>query len=108
MSDLPPPPPPGNSGDGYQQQGYGYGYGPPVQKNHGLAVAALVCGLVGILLANLILGPLALIFGLVSLSKISSSNGALKGRGMAITGVVLGPIDFVIGIIAFQSFTGSF
>lgn len=108
MSDLPPPPPPGDAGQGYPQQGYGYGYGPPVPRNHGLAVAALVCGLVGILLANLILGPLALIFGLVSISKINASGGALKGRGMAITGVVLGPIDFIIGVIAFQSFTGSF
>ncbi len=101
-----PPPPaeqPFASGAGYVQQGYGYGVGPTETKTHGLAVAALVCGIVGVLFANVILGPLALIFGIVSLSKIGGSNGALKGRGMAITGVVLGPIDLIVGIIVLNS-----
>lgn len=100
MSDLPPPPPPGD-GYGYQQQGYGYGYGygPPVQKNNGLAIASLVCGIVGFIILGIILGTLALIFGLVALNQISKSGGAQKGRGMAIAGVVLGPIDVIAAIV---------
>lgn len=99
MSDLPPPPPPGDPGYGYQQQGYGYGYGPPVQKTNGLAVAALVCGIVGFVIFGIILGALALIFGLVALNQINKSGGAQKGRGMAIAGVVLGPLDLIAAII---------
>jgi hypothetical protein len=102
MSDLPPPPPPGNSGDGYQQQGYGYGYGPQAQKTNGLAIASLVCGIVGLLLFGIILGPLAFIFGLVAMNQINKSGGAQKGKGLAIAGVVFGAIALV-GAIIFAS-----
>src|ERR1700733_12156736 len=36
---------------------------------NGLAIAALVCGLVGIFVLNVILGPLAMIFGSVAWSR---------------------------------------
>ncbi|MGI8662578.1 MAG: DUF4190 domain-containing protein [Acidimicrobiales bacterium] len=64
-----------------------------------MAVAALVCGIVGLLLFNIVLGPLALIFGLIARNKIKASNGALKGEGLAIAGIVLGPIDIAVWLL---------
>ena len=91
---MPPagqPWPPGQ----WQQQGYGYGVAPE-SKTLGLATAALVCGIVGLLVFNIILGPLAFIFGLQARRKIKESNGYLKGDGMALTGIIMGPIDVVL------------
>jgi hypothetical protein len=91
---MPPPP-------GYAPAPGGYGYVPGGQprKTPGLAVAALVCGLVGILIANFILGPLALIFGAVSLRQINASPATLKGRGLAIAGIVLCFVDIAVFVV---------
>lgn len=59
----------------------------------GLAVAALVCGIVGLFFANIVLGPLAVIFGGVSLSRSRRSGGR---SGMAMAGLVLGVIDILV------------
>lgn len=61
--------------------------GGQMPRTSGLAIASLVLGLlwlcgIGSLLAT--------IFGAVSLSQISRSNGRLLGKGMAIAGLVLG------------------
>ena len=51
-------------------------------KTSGFAVASLIFGIIG--------GLLALPFGYVALRKIKRSGGALRGRGMALAGVILG------------------
>jgi Domain of unknown function (DUF4190) len=61
--------------------------------SNGLAVASLVCGLVGLLLANVILGPLAIIFGSVAYSR---ANRGAEHKGMAVAGVILGIVDLVL------------
>jgi hypothetical protein len=66
---------------------------PGTQQGNGLAVAGLVCGLVGLLFFNVILGPLAIIFGGVGWSK---ANHGAKHRGMAIAAVVFGVLDLVV------------
>jgi uncharacterized protein DUF4190 len=63
------------------------------QNSNGLAIAGLVCGLVGLLFLPIVLGPLALIFGGVGLSKANRGAGH---KGMAIAAVVLGIIDLII------------
>jgi len=63
---------------------------------NGLAVAGLVCGVVGIFLFNIILGPLAVIFGAVGLKR---SHAGAGGRGMAIAAIVLGVVDVLLFII---------
>ena len=65
-------------------------------RSNGLAIAGMVCGIVGLLLFNVILGPLAIIFGAIGLSK--ARNGA-NHRGMAIAGIVLGVLDVVIFVV---------
>jgi len=69
-------------------------YGEP--KTCGFAIASMVLGLLGIFCVTWpICGPLAIIFGIIALVKISNSNGRLKGNGFAITGLVI-PIVFII------------
>lgn len=74
---------------------YGAG-GPP--RNDSSAVAALVCGIIG--LACFIPAIAAIVLGFSAKSRIDQSNGQLTGRGMAIAGIVLGIIA-VIGSAAF-------
>jgi len=63
------------------------------QVGNGLAVAGLVCGLVGILIFNVVLGPLAIIFGGVGLSRAKRGAGH---RGMSLAAIVLGVVDLIV------------
>ena len=63
------------------------------QASNRLAIAGLVCGIVGTVLFNIILGPLAIIFGGVGWAR---ANRGARHRGMAIAAVVLGVIDLII------------
>jgi hypothetical protein len=82
----------------YGQQPYGqYGYPQPQQQaSNGLAIASLVCGIAGFLVFGVVLGPLAVIFGAIGLSR---ANRGASGRGMAIAGLVLGVLATVIAIV---------
>jgi hypothetical protein len=66
---------------------------PRTTTGNGLAIAALVCGLVGLLIANVILGPLAIIFGAVAWSK---ANSGAPRKGMAVAGTILGVVDIAL------------
>jgi Domain of unknown function (DUF4190) len=63
-----------------------------VRARNGMAVAGMVSGIVGLFVLGIILGPLAVIFGGIGLSR-SKVSGA--GRGQAIAGIILGVIDIV-------------
>jgi hypothetical protein len=84
-----PPPPPGYAASGipspppppYAQQPYGYGQ-PVAQKTSGKAVASLVLGIAGWLVAPFILSVLGIIFGAMA-RKETAQNPALGGRGLA-------------------------
>ena len=61
-------------------------------RTSGLAIASLVLGLVWLGgLGSL----LATIFGAVSLSQISRSNGGITGKGLALAGLILGIVGLV-------------
>ena len=82
----PPPPPPGMPPGPYGPGApYGYALLPRTSTN-GLAIAAMVLGIVWIYWIGSIL---AIIFGHVSLNQIKR-NPYQNGRGMAIAGLVLG------------------
>jgi hypothetical protein len=66
------------------------------KRGNGLAIAGLVCGLVGLLLVPIVLGPLALIFGGVGWSR---ANHGAPHKGMAIAAVVLGVVDLIIMVV---------
>ena len=68
-------------------------------KTSALAIASLVCGVLGLclLLPSLFGG----ILGIIALIKINKSNGALKGSGLAIAGLVTSALSIVtVGIFA--------
>jgi hypothetical protein len=83
----------------YPDQG-GYGYQAPVQEKKGLAITALVLGIVALVLGvipgigflSFILGPLAIIFGIIALIK-------KQKKGMSITGIVLGALGVIAAIV---------
>jgi len=64
---------------------------PGQTRRCGLAIASLVCGIVGPCTAGLA-SIVAVILGIVGLVKIGKSQGALGGKGMAIVGIVLGGV----------------
>ncbi|MET7443042.1 MULTISPECIES: DUF4190 domain-containing protein [unclassified Streptomyces] len=61
-------------------------------RTNGLAIASLVCGIVGLFFLNIVLGPLAIVFGVIGMRQA----GVKGGGGMAKAGVVLGIVDLVI------------
>lgn len=61
----------------------------------GLAIASLVCGIVG-LLSCLLPGIAAVICGHMALGQIEASQGRLGGRGMAVAGLVLGYLSILV------------
>ena len=98
----PPPPPPGGYGYPPPQQPGGYGYPPqgpgyPQQSSgtNGMAIASLVCSLLGWLC---VIGPiLGLVFGFIALNQIKQTGQG--GRGMALAGIIIGVLVIVVGII---------
>lgn len=54
----------------------------------GWGIAAFACGIVGLLVAPLLLGPLAIVFGALGLKK--------KLKGLAIAGLILGILELLI------------
>ena len=80
----------------------GYPYPNPMTgslpSTNGLAIAALVCGILGFFTCGLgsILG---IIFGLIARGQISRSGGREGGAGLALAGLVLGGAVLAIGVI---------
>lgn len=79
----------------------GGGYAQPTGGTDGVAVAALVIGILSLLTSWFVLGGLggiiALVLGLVALGRIKRNRSG--GRGMAITGIVTGALSIVVAII---------
>ncbi len=63
----------------------------PEKESKGLSIASLVLGLIGLLVAAIPCGTLAIIFGLMGKKK--------GGAGMATAGFILGIADVAFGII---------
>jgi hypothetical protein len=71
----------------------GLGVARPATMRPPLAAVAFVSGLVGLLVANLLLGPLAIITGSVALRRDASR------RGRAALGIALGCLDIVVLVL---------
>ena len=70
---------------------------PMKQGNSGMAIASLVCSLVGIIpcfWGIQVMGLLGTIFGFIGLKQ--TKNGQRGGRGMAIAGVIIGIILLLV------------
>ncbi len=62
-------------------------------RTSGLAIAGLVCGIVGLFLLPIVLGPLAIIFGAVAMRQ--------TGSAMAKWALGLGVVDILLMIVMF-------
>lgn len=97
---------PGNPPDGGQYSAPG-GYGQnPAPPRNGFGIAALVLGLLALVLSwtiigGIVLGLLALIFGL--LGRARAKRGEATNGGLSVAGIVLGSLGLLIaiGIVAF-------
>lgn len=69
------------------------------KKTAGVAVASLVCGILGMIC----FGPLgaipAVICGHIARSRIRESVGALQGEGMALAGLILGYVSIGLMVV---------
>jgi TM2 domain-containing membrane protein YozV len=86
-----------------------YGYGPPQtilygRETNGIAIAAGVCGIIAAALCwipfvdyfSIVLGVLAIIFGILGIHRAVAYG---SGRGMAITGIVCGAVGLTIAFL---------
>jgi hypothetical protein len=70
---------------------------PPPPATSGMAVASTIFGVVSLLpVCSLLAGVPAIILGAVSLITIGRSEGRLKGKGLAITGLITGGLSFLM------------
>lgn len=70
----------------------------PVAQNNGMATASLIVGIVANVCCGFPAGIVALILGIIGLSKSKTMCG--NGKGMAIAGIILGAVSIVWGIAA--------
>lgn len=70
------------------------------RKNSGVATASMVMGILSCTLIPLLLTIPAIILGIVGIQKVNQTNGALGGKGFAITGIVTGAVGIVTGGIS--------
>jgi hypothetical protein len=103
-----PPPPYGPPQYGAPPPGYappptGYpapeysAYGSPARKTNSMAIASLVCSLVGFLCW---LGSIAgIVLGIVAINQIKQSRE--DGQGLAIAGIAIGALSLIVGVIFF-------
>ena len=82
------------------------GGGQAPQQTSGKATAALVLGIVSIVLCPLICGVIGVIGGQAK-NEIDSSGGRLGGRGMAQAGVILSWIGIAWGVLVAILFLAS-
>jgi hypothetical protein len=107
------PPPPGSPPPAYAASPppapYGYAQTPVAQRTSGKAVASLVLGIAGWLVAPFILSVLGIIFGALARKEIAA-DPAVGGRGMANWGFwlsITGLAAWVILIAVLVATSGS-
>lgn len=64
-------------------------------RTNGLAIASLCCGIIGLFLLSIVLGPSAIVLGGLARRRAAVENGA----GMAKAGIVLGIVDVVLWFV---------
>ncbi len=64
----------------------------------GLAIASLICGIMGLVTCLFLPGIPAVICGHMALSQMAVPGATIGGRGMAIAGLVMGYISVAVGL----------
>lgn len=76
----------------------------PVPPTDGMAIAALVVGILGMVGTcayglGAIISPIALFLGRASMKRITASQGRIGGHGLAMAGFILGIVGTVILVL---------
>jgi hypothetical protein len=95
-------PPPGEQGGYYPPQGQAGYYQQPQKRGSGMAIAALILGIIALLscwtiVGGILFGLIAIVLGFVASRR--AKRGEAGGRGMAITGIVLGLLGLVLSVV---------
>jgi hypothetical protein len=102
----PPPPPPPDNWQPAPQGQQPPGLPPqPAQQSNGVAIAALVCGIVALVLCwipvinllSIALGLVAVILGIVGLRK--ARDPGVGGNGLAVGGLVTGVVGLLVAVL---------
>lgn len=102
MSYSEPPPPPPYYGAPAPVPG-----GPQPQTS-GMAIAALVLGIVGMLMCCFFVpSVLGIVFGTIGMRDVRESGGAKTGEGLAKAGFILGIIGTALGVLYWAWVIGS-
>jgi prepilin-type processing-associated H-X9-DG protein len=75
------------------------GVSTPTAQTSAMAVWSLVLGVVGLMTCGvlaLITGPIGLVLGIVGMNRIQKSHGALRGRGVALTGSIVCGVSLLL------------
>lgn len=82
---------------------------PGPERPNGLATAALVCGVLGLVLVPVVLPVVALFLGAAGGRK--ADRGEAGGRGRATAGIVLGIVGCAVAVlgvvVGFMQYTGT-
>jgi hypothetical protein len=70
-------------------------------KTSGLAIASLVCGILGLICIPILPALLGLIFGIIAIRKINGSGGGVGGKGLAVGGLITSVIGVIIYVALF-------
>lgn len=115
---TPPPPPPSADGPGdssWQSWDQPAGRHPPQsQQPNGLAIAALICGIVALLLSwiplvnvlAVVLGIAAIVTGVMGIRRANRPEYGQKG--IAVGGLVTGGIAFLLSVVILVGLVGLF
>ena len=87
----------------HQQQAVPTQFSGVVSPSQGLAMAAMIVGIVSIpgfcCYAGFYLGPAAMIMGIIALVQIKNDPARYGGKGLAIAGLVTGAVSLVVTIL---------
>ena len=75
------------------------GTAPTGKQTSGMAIAALVLGICGLVICPLILSIPAIVFGAIAMRDINRKPDELDGKGMAIAGFVTGIVGTSLSVI---------
>jgi len=81
------------------------------KKTSGMAIASLVCSIVGFFICLFVGQILGIIFGYQAKKEIEQSQGTVEGEGLAKAGIIIGWIGIAIDIliiVGWAAFVGSF
>ncbi len=71
----------------------------PSRDTDGMAIASMVCGILGITFFPVVLSIVAIVLGKQSRDRIEASDGALNGLQYAKAGFILGIIGLALGLL---------